>query len=172
MTVAHIRKRLLCFSLLFVAAILLTLWFAIKSIPEGAIPLGLVSFIALILLIRAITALNNANLIYDNRILAVPSAVISKGQNETGTVAEETVVSTFGILLGGEAIKWGCDDRHGVNLKEIKLDRAYITLTFGTTTEAMQVKLLHGLTNPETVSDICKKLLHETGVETDISGWQ
>ena len=172
MAVERIRKRLLCSSLLFAAAFMLTLWLAIKSMPEGAIPRGLVSFIALLLLIRAITTLYNANLIYDNRILAVPSAVISKWQNETGTVAEETVVSTFGILLGGEAIKWGCDGRHGVNLKEIKLDRAYITLTFGTTTEMMQVKLLHGLTDPETVSGICKKLLHETGVEADISGWQ
>ena len=171
-TVVHIRKRVLCFSLLLAPALALTLWFALNSMPEGAIPLGLVSAIILLSLVKAVAALNDAKLIYDNRILAVTSAAISHAQNAGETVAEETVVSTFGILLGDKAFKWGCDGRHGVNLQEIKLDRAYITLTFGAATEKMQVKLLHGLTDRENVAEICKKLWHETGVEADISAWQ
>jgi len=35
----------------------------------------------------------------------------------------------------------------------------------------MKVELLHGMTGKQVVLDVAQKLLHETGVTADITGW-
>ena len=35
----------------------------------------------------------------------------------------------------------------------------------------MKVELLHGMTGKQAVLDTAQKLLHETGVTVDITGW-
>ena len=47
-------------------------------------------------------------------------------------------------------------------------ERMYLTLEMA---ENMRVELLHGMTQKQAVQDVAKKLLHETGVTADITGW-
>ncbi|HOR85891.1 MAG TPA: hypothetical protein PLL98_05320 [Bacillota bacterium] len=170
-TVKSIQKRLVIFSVLFVGGTLLTLWFAISVILEAVITMGVVSTFLLFFLIKQWSQLCNARLICENRILTVPSAIIAKGQDGHEIYTEETIVSTFGILLGDEVFRWGFDGLHGVRLNAIKVDRANITLEFGNREQKMRVKLLHGLTDEQAVAEIKRKLWHETGVKAEISDW-
>ncbi|MGI6451105.1 MAG: hypothetical protein ACOX3R_12840 [Desulfitobacteriia bacterium] len=76
--------------------------------------------------------LNDATLIWDNRILAVPYALISMPGRQMKKDNEEIVVSTFGILIGSEIYRWGLDGVHGVRLHTAQIDK-----------ERMRVELLH-----------------------------
>jgi hypothetical protein len=115
--------------------------------------------------------LYNATLIWDNRILAVPSALISTTSRQIKKDVKETVVSTFGILIGSKIYRWGLDGVHGVRLHAAQIDTERMYLTFGDAAENMRVELLHGMTQKQAVQDVAKKLLHETGVTADITGW-
>jgi hypothetical protein len=44
-------------------------------------------------------------------------------------------------------------------------------LAFGDAVQTMKVELLHGMTQKQAVLDVAQKLLHETGVRADITGW-
>ncbi|MFA6670630.1 MAG: hypothetical protein WCS98_08375 [Bacillota bacterium] len=167
-----IRKRRNCYAVFFLIGIFLTAWFAIKLMPKTALVFGVVSIALLMLLIRQNRLFYDANLIWDNRILAVPSSVISISNGKGKKDAEETVVSTFGILIGSKIYKWGCDGVRGVRLKAIDIDRERICMTFGDKTETMRVELLHGMADKQEVMDVKQKLWRETGVSTTISGWQ
>ena len=72
-----IRKRRNEYALLFAASICLAVWFGVASMLEAVFVFGAVSFISLLLLVRQCRLLYDATLIWDNRILAVPSALIS-----------------------------------------------------------------------------------------------
>ncbi len=85
--------------------------------------------------------------------------------------AEETVVSTFGILIGSEIYRWGLDGVDGVRLHTAQIDREWMVLTFGDAAQAMRVELLHGMIEKQAVLDAVQKLLRETGVMADITGW-
>jgi hypothetical protein len=166
-----IRKRRNCYAVFFLIGIFLTAWFAIKLMTETALVFGAASIALLMLLIRQSRLLYDAGLIWDNRILAVPSAVIllSGGRKKRDT--EETIVSTFGILIGSKIYKWGCDGVRGVRLKAIEIDRERIHMTFGNGSQTMQVELLHGMADKQEVMDVKQKLWLETGVSATISGW-
>ncbi|WP_352418236.1 hypothetical protein [Proteiniborus sp.] len=166
-----IRKRRNCYALFFAVSICLAMWFGAKFMATSAFAFGIISVASLIFLVRQSRLLYDAALIWDNRILAVPSAFIStvsgKGKNDT----EETVVSTFGILIGSKIYQWGCDGIYGVRLNAIEIDRERMYLTFGDTAQTMRVELLHGMTQKHAVLDAAQKLLRETGVTADITGW-
>lgn len=170
-TVKSIRKRLVGFSVLFTVSTFLTLWFTIKAIPEGAFPIGAITAILLFFLIRQYVHLHDAKLIYDNRIIAVPSAIITRERKQQKITANETIISTFGILLGDELFKWGCDGRNGVKLNAIKIDRIHIRFSFGNESEAMCAELLHGFDEGQAVSEVKRRLWHETGVQAEVSDW-
>ena len=74
-------------------------WLGAIAKTEAAIAIGTVSVAFLILLIKN-RLLYDATLIWDNRILAVSSALISTTGGTGQSHTEETVVSTFGILIG------------------------------------------------------------------------
>ncbi|MDD2215948.1 MAG: hypothetical protein PHE41_05200, partial [Eubacteriales bacterium] len=113
-----------------------------------------------------------AKLIWDNRILSVPSAIISMSLSKEKKEVEEIVVSTFGILIGGNKIyKWGLNGVHGVRLKTIELNRSWIFLNFGDDDENMQVELLHGMVDIKEVMEIQQKFWRETGIESVVRGW-
>ena len=84
---------------------------------------------------------------------------------------EETVVSTFGILIGSEIYRWGLDGVHGVRLHAAYIDEERMYLTFGDAAQTMRVELLHGMTQKQAVLDAAQKLHYETGVTADITGW-
>lgn len=138
---------------------------------EAAITLGAVSIAFLILLIRKIRLLYDATLIWDNRILAVPSALISATSGTGQSHTEETVVSTFGILIGTKIYRWGIAGVYGVRLSSIAMDRQRMLLIFGDATRSMQIELLHGITDQTKILEVQRRFWHETGVSDSIHGW-
>ena len=166
-----IRKRRNGYVLLFAASICLAVWLGATFMLEAVFAFGAISLISLLLLLRQSRLLYEATLIWDNRILAVPSALISMQGHQMKKDTEETVVSTFGVLIGSRIYRWGLDGVHGVRLHTAHIDQERMYLTFGDSAQTMQVELLHGMTQKQAVLDAAQKLLHETGVTADITGW-
>lgn len=166
-----IRKRRNGYAVLFAMGVFLTAWFSVKLMTETVFVFGTVSIAFLMLLVRQSCLLHEANLIWDNRILTVPSAVISMSGGKEKKDVDETVVSTFGILIGTKIYKWGMDGVRGVRLNAIEIDRSRIYLTFGDGVVTLQVELLHGMDNEQEVADVKQKLWRETGLESIVSGW-
>ena len=166
-----IRKRRNGYALMFAASICLAVWLGATFMLEVVFAFGAISLISLLLLVRQSRLLYDATLIWDNRILAVPSALISMPSRQMKKDTEETVVSTFGILIGSEIYRWGLDGVHGVRLHTAHIDQERMYLTFGDAAQTMRVELLHGMTQKQALLDATQKLLHETGVTADITGW-
>jgi hypothetical protein len=166
-----IRKRRNGYALLFAASICLAVWLGATFMLEVVFAFGAISLISLLLLVRQSRLLYDATLIWDNRILAVPSALISMPGRQMKKDTEETVVSTFGILIGSEIYRWGLDGVHGVRLHTAHIDQERMYLTFGDATQTMRVELLHCMLHKQTVVEAAQKLWHETGVIADITGW-
>lgn len=166
-----IRKRRNGYVLLFTASISLVVWLGVTFMLEVVFAFGAISLISLLLLVRQSRLLYDATLIWDNRILAVPSALISMPGRQMKKDTEETVVSTFGILIGSEIYRWGLDGVHGVRLHTADIDQERMYLTFGDKDQTMRVELLHGMLHKQTVVEAAQKLWHETGVEAEIRNW-
>jgi hypothetical protein len=166
-----IRNRRNGYALLFSVSICLVVWFGMAFMLELVFVFGATSLISLMLLVRQSRLLNDAILIWDNPILAVSSAHIFMPARQIEKDTEETVVSTFGILMGSEIYRWGLDGVHGVRLHAAQIDTERMYLTFGDAAHSMRVELLHGMTQKQAVLDAAQKLLHETGVKADITGW-
>jgi hypothetical protein len=166
-----IRKRRNGYALLFAASICLAVWLGMAFMLEAVFVFGAISLISLVLLVRQSRLLYDATLIWDNRILAVPSALISMPGRQMKKDTEETVVSTFGILIGSEIYRWGLGGVHGVRLSTVQIDKERMYLIFGDAAQTMRVELLHGMTQKQAVLDAAQKLLRETGVTADITGW-
>ncbi len=166
-----IHKRRNGYALLFVASICLAVWLGVTLMLEAVFVFGAISLVSLFLLVRQTRLLYDATLIWDNRILAVPYALISMPGRQMKKDTEETVVSTFGILIGSEIYRWGLDGVHGVRLHTAHIDQEWMYLTFGDEAQTMRVELLHGMTQKQAVLDAAQKLFHETGVTAEITGW-
>jgi hypothetical protein len=74
---------------LFIANIYLAVWLGATFMLEALFVFGAISFISFLLLMRQSRLLNDAKLIWDNRILEVPSALISIKGCHTVNGAEE-----------------------------------------------------------------------------------
>jgi hypothetical protein len=165
-----IRIRRNGYALLFVTSICLAVWLGMAFMIEAIFAFGAISAISLLLLVRQRHRLYYATLIWDNRILAVPSALISMPGRQIKKDTEETIVSTFGILIGSEIYRWGLNGVHGARLHTAHIDQERMHLTFGDEAQTMRVELLHGMTQKQAALDAAQKLLHETGVTADITG--
>ena len=166
-----IRKRRNGYALLLAASICLTVWLGKAFMLEAVFAFGATSLISLLLLVRQNRLLYAARLICDNPILAVPSALISMPGRQMKKDTEETVVSTFGILIGSEIYRWGLDGVHGVRLSAVQIDKERMYLTFGDKDQTMRVELLHGMLHKQMAVEAAQKLWHETGVQAEISDW-
>jgi len=93
------------------------------------------------------------------------------GGNSVKYKAEETLVSTFGLLIGDKIYKWGRDGIHGTQLTDIIIDRTKIYLTFGDDSGTMQIELLHGMACKQEVLDVLLKMWHETGLAATLYDW-
>ena len=156
---------------LFVVCILFTALFAVTQIVEIAIVFGLADIAIFIFLYRQNRLFYEASLICNNQIFCVPSAIIVVENHSAEMILNETVVSTFGLLLGSNVYKWGCDGVRGTRLKQVKLDKERIWLTFGTEDDTQCIELLHGITNKQSILETTEKLRHETGVTAIITDW-
>jgi hypothetical protein len=166
-----IRKRRNGYALLFAAGICLAVWLGMAFMLKAVFVFGAISLIFLLLLVRESRLLYDATLIWDNRILAVPSALISMPGRQMKKDTGETVVSTFGILIGSEIYQWGLDGVHGVRLITVQIDKERMHLIFGDKDQTMRVELLHGMLHKQTVVEAAQKMLHETGVTAVVNGW-
>ena len=166
-----IRKQRNGYALLFVAGICLAVWLGMEFMLEAVFVFGAISLIFLLLLVRQGRRLYDATLIWDNRILAVPSALISTEGSLRQADTEETVISTFGMLIGSRIYRWGLDGVHGVRLSAVQIDKERMYLTFGDKDQTMRVELLHGMLHKQMVVEAAQKLWHETGVQAEISDW-
>lgn len=166
-----ILRRRNGYSALLAVCVLLTAYFFVKLITMTAFIFAVVSMALLMLLIKQNRLVFDARLIWNNRILVVPSAVIYLPDDKERKNTEETIVSTFGILTGSKIYKWGSDGVHGVRLCAIKIDQAWIYLTFGNGAKTIRVELLHGLVDEQTVLAVKQRFWRETGVVAVISGW-
>lgn len=171
MKMKSIRKRRNGYAILFTAGICMAVWLSISSMSEVVFVFGTISFIFLLLLLRESRYLYDATLIWENRIIVIPFALISTTSQQIKKDIEENIVSTFGILLGSEIYRWGLDGIYDVRLHAAQIDMERLHLTFGDAAHTMRLELLHGMTQKQTVLEAAQKLLHETGVTADISGW-
>lgn len=170
-----IRKRRNVYAILFAVCVFLTAGLCATSVIEevliAVLVFGVLSITSLVLLVRQSRQLYAATLIWDNRILAVPSALISMPDHLMKQGTEETVVSTFGILIGSDIYQWGLEGVNGVRLYAVEIDKERMYLTFGDKARTMRIELLHGMTQKKELTDAASKLLHETGVTVEITGW-
>lgn len=166
--VKAIKGRRNLYAVLSVTVLLLAVLFLVIHQVEMAIACGGLTAAALFLLYRQSRLLNMAMVICDSRILTVPSSVVTSQDRSTKTLAEETVVSTFGLLLGSKIYPWGCEGVNGIRLREVQIDKEHISLCFGADGEMLRVRLLHGLTDSQSVQEIAQKIWHETGVRAEI----
>jgi len=116
MPVEAIRKCYKIYGALFIISVFSTVWFLGRLVIETVIVFGCANIVLLILLIKQKKLLKDAELIWDNPILMVPLAVVSTENGIERRVAEQTVFSVFGILIGNKIYKWGTDGINGVRL--------------------------------------------------------
>lgn len=166
-----IRKWQKIYFILLIISVFFTVWFIRGFMLEIAIIFVCTNLVLLILLIKQNRLLKDAELIWDNCVLMVSSAVISTENGKERSVAEQTVVSVFGILMGNKVYKWGSDGVHGVRLSSVVIEKAHIYLTFGDGTKTMLVRLLHGMLDEQEVFEVKERLWRETGVTAKVSGW-
>ena len=166
-----IRKQRNAYALLTTASLCLALGLGASALPEAAFAFGAVSVAGLLLFIKHSYQLYDATLIWDNCILAVPSAVVTVVAPQGKKDAEETVVSTFGILIGSKIYRWGLDGVHGVRLQAAEFDRHRLCLRFGDAAQTIQLELLHGMSDKRALLAVKEKLWRETGVSASIVGW-
>lgn len=171
MSVETIRKWHKIYVGLLIISGFSTVWFLRRFILEMAIVSGCANIVLLIFLFKQNQLLKDAGLIWDNSILVLPSAVISIENGKERSVAEQTVVSVFGILTGNKIYKWGSDGVYGIRLSFVVIEKAHIRLTFGDGTKTMWVRLLHGMVDEQEVFEVKERLWRETGITAKVSGW-
>ncbi|MEA5059081.1 hypothetical protein SDC9_192039 [bioreactor metagenome] len=150
------RDKLIC---LFMAGIFVAAWFALVNEAKVAFGIGLTSMVLLPWLLLENRRLRAARLIWENRILTVAG---EKG-------ATETVVSTFGALVGSRVYKWGWG---GVALLTVELDKERICLAYGEGEKISRLELAHGISNIQLAMEVKQKFWYETGVSAVLHGWQ
>jgi hypothetical protein len=171
MPVEAIRKCYKIYGALFIISVFSTVWFLGRLVIETVIVFGCANIVLLILLIKQKKLLKDAELIWDNLILMVPLAVVSTENGIERRVAEQTVFSVFGILIGNKIYKWGTDGINGVRLSSVVIEKAHMQLTFGDDTKTMWVRLLHGMVDEQEVFEVKERLWRETGLTARVSGW-
>lgn len=171
MHVKAIRKQRHYYAVLLVVSILLALYCTIKPAVVLAVVFAVAAFASLMLLIRQNRLLFDAGLIWDNRIFTVPAVIVYRSGVKEKEEAEETIVSTFGLLIGSKMYKWGSEGIHGVRLLTIAIDRTWLHLTFGDGDKNMRVELLHGLADKQKAEEVQQKFWRETGITAALNGW-
>ena len=166
-----IRKKRNGYVVLFSVGVCLMLWLSMAFMLEAVFIFGAINIIVLLLLVRQNRMLIDATLLWDNRILTVSTALISMPSRHIRRDIEETVVSTFGILMGNKIYRWGQDGVQGVRLHTIQIDKEWMELVFGDKNQTMRVELRHGMLHKQAVLDATQKMLHETGVMAAVNGW-
>lgn len=167
-----IRRQRNVITLLNVILSIMILWFATKLMLDVVVIIGILIVVLFTLLIRQNKKYHNAKLIHDNCILMIPVATIILKHSSQEEIIEETVISTFGIMIGCKIYMWGLNGVWGVRLNSIEIKHKHMSFVFGKKNETTRVELLHGITDIQTVLNIKQRLWHETGIMATICDWQ
>lgn len=113
--------------------------------------------------IREYKELKTAELIIDNRILHVRSAVVESGGSGCPSPAGgiEVFISVFGILMDSTVLKFNMD---GVRLKGVEIGSEYLRLAYGTDLNTQKTSILHASIDSREIQDIVEKFRFETGI--------
>ena len=106
-----------------------------------------------------------AQLIIENQIMHIRSAVISDGAGEAEEAEDadniDVFVSYFGILVGSKIIKFNQD---GISLKAVEIGPEFISLTYGREKQVQNTLLFWGGINSGELEKIVERFRYETGV--------
>lgn len=114
---------------------------------------------------------NTAKLIMDNKVIHIQVAKIEencekKVFNRLPSIFIEYVISCFGIILGSKVIKFNAD---GIKLKEVKIDRDTISISYGKNNKYKTIRLLYGSIEKEELDFFTERLYYETGIILNVS---
>jgi hypothetical protein len=151
------------------------LTFGILLVFGGAIPeirvqiflagVVIASGVAAAFWLRGVGKLKIAQLIAENPILHINTAVISDLSGEStqprNTENIEIIVSYFGILLDDEIIKFNLD---GIRLRAVEIGADFISFTYGTEKRTQNIRLLRPVINPDMLEQISERFRYETGI--------
>jgi len=154
-------RRNLC-ALLFILCALLTVPAISGSLPALALLPAGAALLALYYLFRLQTRLQQIRLIRENAILTVPPK---------DSAAEPSIVSTFGLLTGGQIHRWGSRDSGCPRLISVEVDRTRIRFICGSGDLTHRLEMAHGLTSRQQVQDFRDRFRYETGVSAIIRDW-
>ncbi len=136
----------------------------------AAVVWGLLIVILIALLIRQGQLLQTARLIWDNRILVVPVALLDHGSGRV-QAADETVLSTFGLMCAGRIYAWGRGGLWGTRLRTLEIDPKKVCLGFGNKRNWTILEFRHGIDSKQGALELAQKLWRETGVTATLPGW-
>lgn len=147
---------------------LLAVLFRFKLDMEATLILAVFSLVSLAFLLGRGRMCAAAQLILDNKILVIPNVVIHTEQGVR--VADETIVSAFGLLVAGKVYVWGNHGLTGPRLRTVEADRLHIRLCFGDFHRITEVQLAHGLVDEDALQKVLFLLWRETGVQAKVIG--
>lgn len=115
--------------------------------------------------LRGLRKLKIAQLIAENPIIHISTAVISDISAEAGqrsnTENTEVIVSYFGILLGEKIIKFNQD---GIRLRAVEIGVDFISFNYGTEKRTQNIRLLRPAIDSAKLDKIAEKFRYETGI--------
>ena len=115
--------------------------------------------------LRGLSKLKIAQLIAENPILHISTAVISDLSGEAAQPENientEVIVSYFGILLDEKIIKFNQD---GIRLRAVEIGADFISFTYGTEKRTQIIWLLRPAIDPATLEQISERFRYETGI--------
>ncbi len=167
---AKTKTRRMCAAFCAVDMLLATLFLVARK-PGLAAACVVCAVAGLVFLFRQSRLAYWAALIYENRLLVIPTAIVTRS-NGAARQTEETVVSTFGLLLGNKIYLWGRYRAKGPRLREAAVDKTHLCLRFGVGDETQCARLLHGMTDRQDIKAFAEKMKFETGVKASIDGWE
>ncbi|MFA5577561.1 MAG: hypothetical protein WCZ27_10715 [Tissierellaceae bacterium] len=129
----------------------------------------IINAIAMGLWLREKNRLKIANLIAENPILHITTAVISHMSAEIArqldTENTQIIISYFGILIGEKIIKFNQD---GIQLRAVEIGGDYISFTYGIKKTMQNIRLLCPNLEAEELDRLVEKFRYETGITPTI----
>ncbi len=148
-------------------SVLLVFGGALSEIRAQILLAGVViaSLVAAGFWLRGLSKLKIAQLIAENPILHISTAVISDISAEAAQPENientEVIVSYFGILLGEKIIKFNQD---GIRLRAVEIGNDFISFTYGTEKRTQNIRLLRPAIDPAMLEQISERFRYETGI--------
>lgn len=161
---ASMKKRLFICAAIFTFSLLAAALFIPANRPAAAAVFGVCAAASAAPLYRQGRRVYWTKLICDSSLITIPAAVVTGPGGEQSS--SETVVATFGLLLGEKPYIWGCGK--GVRLRELKIYERTMRLKFGDGDALWRAEFPHGMADGAQIAEFAEKIRYETGVNAEI----